>query len=576
MPGRKTPPGVAGKDGFALTGNSVLVRNGVLRPMSLSKARQIGQQYRKWGLTVTLAFTSGAVRYPDRLAVIDDRGAITYGQLDERTTRIAHGLRSLGIGPDRPRVGVLARNHRGVVETCLAAGKLGADVVLMNTSLSPRQTHTVVEEQGIDLIVVDEDLLPLTEQVPADVRRVIGWVERPGRAVGYAGRRWHSLESLIASSPGWALPAPGRHGRTIVLTSGTTGTPKGARRPEPRSLSPIAATLDVIPLQAADVMLLAPPLFHILAFGHLQLGALLGSTFVLRRRFDAEQALADIYRFQCSVLVAPPIMLQRVLEVSRGVRDVYDTSSLRLALAGGSALPTWVANRFMRQYGPILYNLYGSTEVSWATIATPRDLAEAEGTAGKPPRGTRVAIVGDNDEVLPTGQVGRIFVGNEMLFEGYTHPDAKTETYHGLMCTGDLGFFDDQGRLFIAGRADDMIISGGENVFPREVEDLLELREDIREIAAVGVPDAEYGQRLAVYIVPEPGFEVSANEIRAYVKRNLAKFSIPRDVIFLDELPRNPAGKVLTRDLPAPGRTPAGGLVGAGSRAQFLTSRPRA
>ncbi|WP_246257081.1 AMP-binding protein [Amycolatopsis anabasis] len=538
--------------GVPMLGTTALVRNGVMRPMALSKLRRIWRKYRKWGLTVTLAFTAGAVRHPDRIAVIDDRGSITYRDLDERSTRIAHGLRSLGIGEARPRIGVLGRNHRGVVESCLAAGKLGADVVLLNTGLSARQMRSVVEEQGVDLLIVDEDLLPLTADCPGDVLQVVGWVENPSGAVAYGDRRWHTLDSLIASSPGWTLPLPGRHGRTIMLTSGTTGTPKGARRPEPRSLAPISATLDVIPFQAGEVMLLAPPLFHILAFGHLQLGALLGATFVLHRKFDPRRALDDLGQHGCTSLVAPPVMLQRMLEVPGAELSTCDSSALRIVLSGGSALPTWVANRFIERFGPVLYNVYGSTEVSWATIATPRDLIEAEGTAGRPPRGTRVAVLGDSGEVQPIGEVGRIFVGNEMLFEGYTEADAVTETQLGLMCTGDLGYFDEKGRLFIAGRADDMIISGGENVFPREVEDLLMLREDIREVAAVGVPDEEYGQRLVAYIVPEPGFEVSAGEVRAYVKRNLAKFSVPREVIFLDELPRNPAGKVITRELPDP------------------------
>ncbi|WP_084628292.1 AMP-binding protein [Amycolatopsis nigrescens] len=549
MSGSATPPGSLGKVGLSTRGMSVLVRNGVVRPMGPGKLFQIHSGFRKWGLTLTLAFTTGAVRYPGRPAIIDDQGSLSYAELDQQSTRLAHGLRSLAT--DRvTRIGLLARNHRGAVQTCIAAGKTGADVVLLNTGLSAAQMRAVVEEQQINLLVVDQDLLPLVAECPPGLRKVVGWTEGPVDSLPDTGHRWHTLESLMAAAPGWDLPSPSRHGKTILLTSGTTGTPKGARRPDPRSLTPIAAMLDVIPLLTGDVMLLAPPLFHILAYGHLQLGALLGHTFVLRRKFDPERTLHDLGDHKATVLVAPPVMLQRMLELPAQAAAAQRGSRLRVVCCGGSALPGRLATSFMEVFGSVLYNLYGSTEVSWATIATPRDLAAADGTAGKPPRGTRVAVLDSAGKRVGRGEVGRIFVRNGMLFDGYTRPGMDKEVRRGLMSTGDMGYFDEKGRLFVVGRDDDMIISGGENVFPREVEDLLSARRDVREVAAVGVSDERYGQRLAVYVVVEPGHYLTAEDIREYVKRNLAKFSVPRDVMFLNELPRSPAGKVIPRDLP--------------------------
>ena len=204
----------------------------------------------------------------------------------------------------------------------------------------------------------------------------------------------------------------------------------------------------------------------------------------------------------------------------------------------------------MDAFGEVLYNLYGSTEVAWATIATPEDLRAAPGTAGRPPMGTIVKLLdGDGREVRP-GEGGRIFVANEMMFDGYTGGGGK-EIVGGLMSTGDVGHFDRDGRLFVDGRDDEMIVSGGENVFPREVEDLLADHESIEEVAVVGCPTSEFGQRLKAFVVLREGAKLSEQAVQAYVKANLARYKVPREVVFLDELPRNATGKVLKRELQA-------------------------
>jgi acyl-CoA synthetase (AMP-forming)/AMP-acid ligase II len=203
----------------------------------------------------------------------------------------------------------------------------------------------------------------------------------------------------------------------------------------------------------------------------------------------------------------------------------------------------------MDHFGDNLYNLYGSTEVAWATIATPEDLRAAPGTAGKPPRGTVVKIVdNEGDDELPPGETGRVFVGNEMAFEGYTGGGNK-DLYKGLLSSGDVGHFDDEGRLFIDGRDDEMIVSGGENVFPREVEDLLANHDAVKEVAVIGVDDEEWGQRLKAFVVLEDGADLGHDEVKSYVKKNLAGYKVPRETEILDSLPRNATGKVLKREL---------------------------
>lgn len=457
-----------------------------------------------------MGYQTGAGRHPDRAAIIDDDGVLTYAEVHERTSRLAHAFRA------KERVGLLCRNSRAFVETLTACTKIGADAVLLNTGLSAGQLAQVAQDQKIDRIVADREFAGVLPDLPTFFT--------------------DELESLIANGSSAALPRRPPRGRLIILTSGTTGAPKGARRPEPASLAPAAALLSRIPLRHGDVISITSPLFHAWGLAAFQLGLVLGATLVLRRRFDPAQALQDAGR--CTAMFVVPVMLQRMLELPHRPK-------LRIIASSGSSLPPRVATRTLEEFGPVLYNLYGSTEVSWASIATPEEMLREPGTAGKPPLGTRLAIVDDRGEPVTPGETGRIFVGNEMLFDGYTNGTSK-ESMNGLMSTGDLGYLRD-GLLFVAGRDDEMIVSGGENVYPHDVEDLLSTLDGVTEVAVLGVPDDEWGQRLAAYVV---GSEtLTAEHVRDHVKAHLARYSVPRDVFFVKELPRNAAGKVLKRQL---------------------------
>ncbi|WP_447006064.1 AMP-binding protein [Saccharothrix isguenensis] len=513
---------------------ATLVRVGVVRPMGPVRLLGVLDAYLKWGLTLAFGFATGAARHPDRPAIIDDGGTLTYADVDERTTRLAHGLHDLGVRAGS-KVAVLCRNHRGFLETVTACGKLGADSVLLNTGLSAGQIATVLREQDVTVVVADTEFRGLLAHAPRKVRRVMAWVDGATKS--------RTLEELITGSP--ATPLPGRppRGRMIVLTSGTTGAPKGARRPEPASLTPAAALLSRIPLRAGDRFSVAAPLFHTWGLAAVQIGLVLGATLVLRRRFDPALTAADAREHRCDALFVVPVMLQRLLDLGERL------PGLRVVASSGSALPPAVARRCLRDLGPVLYNLYGSTEVSWVSIARPDELARHPDTAGRPPFGTRLEILDDEGRAVPAGATGRIFVANEMLFDGYTDGAGK-EVRDGLMSTGDVGYRDHSGLLFVAGRDDEMIVSGGENVYPLEVEDLLSGLAGVREVAVVGVPDEQFGQRLAAYVVREEPGVPDEDAVREHVRANLAKFSVPREVVFLDTLPRNETGKVLKRDLP--------------------------
>jgi acyl-CoA synthetase (AMP-forming)/AMP-acid ligase II len=526
------------------TGLRLLTSSGVIAPVAPYRAALFPTALYRYGFTPTTAYVVGRWRHPDRVAIVDDRGTLTFREIHDRTDRLARALADRGVGPGS-RVAILCRNHRGPIETILAVSKLGADVVLLNTGLSPSQMASVADEQNITTVVADADLAKGLEEVPDSVTRLWAWTEGPGC--------WgdDTLEGLIGADGSQSLPTKPPVGKTIVLTSGTTGTPKGAERPSPNGIGVVNAILSRIPLTAREPALVSAPLFHTWGFAAFQIGSLMGSTLILRRKFDPEDALAQLAQHRCTQMFAVPVMLQRILELDDEVKARYDTSALVSVTATGSAMPPAKVTEFLETFGDKLYMLYGSTEVSWASIAKPEELRDEPGTAGRPPVGTTVKILGDDDQEVETGETGRIFVGNDMLFTGYTGGRGETEIVDDMIGTGDLGHFDRHGLLFISGRADDMIVSGGENIHAGEVEGLLGSMDGVKEAAVVGVDDEEYGQRLAAYLVLESGATVDADAVRDHVKNHLARFASPRDVEFLDELPRNNTGKVVKSELGA-------------------------
>jgi acyl-CoA synthetase (AMP-forming)/AMP-acid ligase II/uncharacterized protein YndB with AHSA1/START domain len=522
------------RGGGSVSALRVLTRAGVINPARpATVARQLATVAR-WGATLAGGLRSALITDPTATALVDERGPRTYAELDRRTTRLANALADRGVRAGR-RVAVMCRNHAALPEAAIACGKLGADVLLLNTGLSADQVADVVERHRPVALLADDEFAPLFHHLPDTLRYISTWSAAAGDL---------TVEHLIEQGATTPLPPPRTPGRVIVLTSGTTGVPKGARRRNPPGLSVAASVLSRIPLRAGERMLVAAPLFHTWGLAALQLSNPLRATLVLQRRFDAEATLAAIAEHRCTSLIAVPVMLQRLLDLPAHVRARYDTSSLRVVASSGSALPGALVTAFMDTFGDVLYNLYGSTEVSWASIADPADLRAAPTTAGRCPLGTKVGILDGRGHPQPPGVVGRIAVANDMLFEGYTD-DTTCEMHDDLMVTGDRGYLDADGRLFVSGRDDDMIVSGGENVFPRPVEDLLMSIDGVLDAAVVGVHDPDYGQRFAAFVALKPGARLHATEIRDYVHAHLESYSVPRDVVFVPHVPRNATGKVV-------------------------------
>jgi acyl-CoA synthetase (AMP-forming)/AMP-acid ligase II len=500
-----------------LTGAKVLRDAGVLAPTRPDRLLGMALAVARWGLTPATAYAAQAARRPRSLALVDDAGGLTFRELDARTDAAAAALAARGVVAGDP-VGLLARNGRGFVVPAVALAKLGADVLYLNTGAAPEQMGAVLAREGARLVVHDADLVPPPGAATVTTEEVV--------------------DAPAARGPGRAP----RASRQVILTSGTTGAPRGAAR-ESAGPEELVAFLSRIPLRADGTTVIAAPVFHAWGLAHLTLAAVLGSTAVLRRRFDPEQVLRDVEGLRADALAVVPVMLDRLLAAGP---ERFDTSSLRVVASSGSALPADLAPRVEAALGPVLHSLYGSTEVAYASVATPDDLRADPLTAGRPPYGVTLRVVDDQGRDCPPGVEGRVFVGNRMAFAGYTDGSDK-ERLDGLVATGDLGVWDEAGRLRVLGRTDDMVVVGGENVHLGQVEEALRSHERVAEASVVGADDPAYGTRLVAHVVTTG--EVTAEELQEHVHGRLARFAVPREVRFLDALPRNATGKVLKREL---------------------------
>ncbi|MGV0398152.1 AMP-binding protein [Corynebacterium suicordis] len=550
---------------------------GVINPLALPK---VGQGIAQWRFLPTGLLAIAAARDPKHTAIIDDAGEMTYAELNDQVNTLAAALFRAGVR-ERMKLGVLCRNHRGFIMALCAHGRLGTDIVLLNTGASAEQTRAVINEQQLDMLFIDEEFIPLLprdfNQCPVIVAWEFGdtqgttpeqeanakWASNIQDALDdddHAQRSedWDSLRDILRTTPTkQTFPRFPRQGRTIILTSGTTGTPKGAKRPEPKTYLPASSIMSRIPLRHHTGMFIVAPMFHTWGFAQIQLAMALRNTMIMQRKFVPEATVEAIKKHQPYAIAIVPTMLNRVLdETPEGFR-----SDVKVIATSGEALPPKVLERTFNKFGDVLYNLYGSTEVSWASIAQPAEMRKHPRTAGKPPLATTLKIIGDDGKVLPEDEIGRIFVKNDMLFEGYTRPGTDKDIVDDMVATGDLGYYKD-GLLFIAGRSDDMIVSGGENVYPQETEDVINTFEEVSESAVRGVEDDKFGQVLCAWVVlkDKTADDLSDSEKDEFIqrataasKKKLARHNVPRHFIFLDKLPRNAVGKVVPRELPQPG-----------------------
>ena len=423
---------------LAATAARVLASSGLISPVRPDRLVSMAVALRRWGISPAMAVAGAAARSPDRIAIIDDDGAMTYGELDRRSNAVAHGLLELGLR-ERDAVALLIRNSRHFVVALAAVAKIGGDLVYLNTGFGAGEIADVVSGEDVRAIIADEEFEDRVAEGAPGLPHVRAATDGPRP-------RLLTLDGLgdgLISPP----PSPDHVSRHVILTSGTTGTPKGAPREAPGLLAGmelVVSLLDAIPLRARQTTVLAAPMFHTWGFAHLLLGLVLQSTFVVRRRFEPEPTVALLAEHEATALVAVPVMLQRMMELPAETRSRHPAPAVRVVAVSGSAIPASLAERFMDEYGDVVYNVYGSTEVSYATVAGPADLRAAPGTAGRPLSGVTLRILDESGAEVPPGATGRIFAGSAMTFAGYSGGQDK-ERIDGLVATGDVGHLDDAG-----------------------------------------------------------------------------------------------------------------------------------
>ncbi|MGV7425972.1 long-chain-fatty-acid--CoA ligase FadD2 [Mycobacterium kansasii] len=551
MPNLSDLPGLGKIQQYVDRGTSELhyvrkiVESGAFRLESPLNYAAMANEIVKWGEFGMLP-SLNARRHPDRAACIDEEGEFTYKQLDEAAHAVANALLAKGVRAG-DGVALLARNHRWFLIANYGAARVGARIILLNSEFSGPQIKEVSEREGAKLIIYDDEYTKAVSKAEPPLGKLRALGTNPDKDEP-SGSTDETLADLIARSSTAPAPKAGKHASIIILTSGTTGTPKGANRSTPPTLAPVGGILSHVPFKANEVTSLPAPMFHALGYLHATIAMFLGSTLVLRRKFKPPLVLEDIEKHKVTAMVVVPVMLSRILDAVENMHNKPDLSSLKIVFVSGSQLGAELASRALKDLGPVIYNMYGSTEIAFATIAGPKDLERNPATVGPVVKGVKVKILDENGNELPQGEVGRIFVGNAFPFEGYTGGGHK-QIIDGLMSSGDVGYFDEHNLLYVSGRDDEMIVSGGENVFPAEVEDLISGHPDVVEATAIGVEDKEWGARLRAFVVKKPDAEVDEDTIKHYVRDHLARYKVPREVIFLDELPRNPTGKILKREL---------------------------
>ncbi|OBK12226.1 acyl-CoA ligase FadD12 [Mycobacterium asiaticum] len=516
----------------------------VIAPMRPDRYLKMAAAMRRQGMAMTVGFAGAAQRCPDRPALIDEIGTLTWRQLDERIDALATGLQKLPTGQPKV-VGIMCRNHRGFVESLVASNRIASDVLLLNTSFAGPAMAEVVNREGVDTVIYDEEFTETVERAMADrpdATRILAWTDSPQDM---------TVEKLIADHLGQQPQRTDGKGKMILLTSGTTGSPKGAKQSGGGAgMGTLKAILDRTPWRAEETVVIVAPMFHAWGFSQLIFAASMACTIVTRRKFDPEATLDLIDRHQATGLAVVPVMFDRIMDLPEEVRNRYSGKSLRFAAASGSRMRPDVVIAFMDQFGDVIYNNYNATEAGMIATATPEDLRAAPDTAGRPAGGTEIRILDSDLNELPTGETGTIYVRNDTQFDGYT--SGKTKDFHaGFMSSGDVGYLDENGRLFVVGRDDEMIVSGGENIYPIEVEKTLAGHPEVAEASVIGVDDEQYGQRLAAFVVLEPGATATEETLKQHVRENLANYKVPREIVVLDELPRGSTGKILRNELQA-------------------------
>jgi fatty-acyl-CoA synthase len=560
----------------ALFFGKVLRASGVIQPVRPSGVARFVQAARRTRPGPHLAPMFHAAVHPDREALVEYGAAgvrrMTWAELDEAINRLANALAARGAAGGS-RVALMLPNGCEYLIAQQALARLGATAVQIGYRSKPAEISYILANAEPTATLVHADYLGAMRDARALAGQggpmiVVGpgGPGGPGGPTGQAGQPGGGEADGDGALAGWdaalaAAPAElprARHDRggdgggVIVYTSGTTGKPKGASRAwNSTGFESVADLILQVGLRADDRHLVVCPLYHSAAPAFVAIMLALGATIVLMNHFDPEGALALIQRerITCSLMV--PTMIVRIANLPEETLAKYDTSSLRWLMSAAAPLTTEAARRFMARFGAVLWNFYGATETGLVTLAGPADHVRRPGTIGRALRGNEIRLLDDAGHEVPRGQVGELYARNTTLISGYHNNDEATRSSQrdGFFSVGDMGRVDEDGYYYLESRKHDMVISGGVNIYPREIEDHLHSHPAILEAAVVGVPDPEWGETLRAFVVLRHGAQLTEAEVIDHCRRELADFKRPRQVTFLPELPRNPTGKILKREL---------------------------
>nr|WP_255549397.1 AMP-binding protein [Corynebacterium sp. TAE3-ERU12] len=505
----------------------------------------------RWGFSTAAQIRRSSCRAGDHTAIIDDDGQLTYQELDDQATALARNLKDEGVGPGS-RMAIMARNGRGIIFPLAAKGFLGCDVLLLNVGSSKQQLDRIFAEHNIDYLFVDDEFLDrIPTEAHPDVKVTVVHISdkdnppqlKPG---------WTTLSERIATGGRSKFALTNRKGRIIIMSSGTTGTPKGVIYGEPLTPKAAAGILQRIPWRPYQVVQQTASIFHAWGWANLNIALAARSTLVLRRVFDPVKCMEDAEKHGVNAYVSSVVFLKEMLEAEEATR-AFNLHQPRFIVSAGNAMPAWLVRKLNARFGPVTCNFYGSTEIGQVSTASAKELAANPETAGRAMPGVALSIRDEQGRVVPTGTIGRIYSANGMMFKGYTNPDIPIDIIDGQVAIGDLGYLDEKGYLHVCGRADDMIINGGENIFPLEAEEALGTLPGVKDVFVRGDKTDPIKSRLVAYVVREDnevGQALTEDDVKRHVVDCLIEQAEPRDVFWMDDLPRNDTGKVLKRELP--------------------------
>lgn len=503
------------------------------------------------GLGAHMIHALWALAAPDRLAIIDTHQRLSYAQADAKINQIAHTLRER-YQVERGQAVILMLDNRAEYLLCWTAlFRLGASPVHASTRSSAKELGYLVEHSQAKVLIVAAPYAQAAQERAAQdpaLSLIVAGADAP--SLGHP-----MLEEVIAAAPTHFPARQTRQVRSdnVVYTSGTTGRPKGAvRNLTGFGLKELSRILERLPLMAGERHLIVCPLYHSGAQVFALLMAALGATIHLLPHFDAEQTLRYLSRFAINSIFVGPTMIHRLVSLPEALSQDNPLPALRVMISGAAPFPQALRERAMRRFGAeVIFDFYGATEMGWVTLIGAQELRLKPGSVGRPIAGQRVHILDDQGQALGPGQTGLVYVENEQIMSGYLNNEQATTDAKrgGWLTVEDLGHLDEDGYLYIDGRARDMIISGGVNLYPTEIEEALAMHPNIEEVSVIGVPDPEWGERLVAVVVVQDRTSFTPEELISFARASLSSYKIPRQWELVDELPRNPTGKVVKRQL---------------------------